>query len=201
MRTVWQHDNKFRIWIVEFKDIEQYQLSTLVLHPNYQDYKPEIVVRVRVSSVDMEDKLKPLKDDIVGFKLRDGNLCKDLFRAGYEKLKRLTIYPNATKHPQDLFKLIMNSSTTLVSLHLHKVDLSMFTGLQDNFMTLYNLKIDVCVNEEGLATLINCSRASLKGLRLWIAQMNLVDVADQLKPFNRLSELDIHCDDRDVFDE
>jgi hypothetical protein len=95
----------------------------------------------------------------------------------------------------------MNSSTTLVSLHLHKVDLSMFTGLQDNFMTLYNLKIDVCVNEEGLATLINCSRASLKSLRLWIAQMNLVDVADQLKPFNRLSELDIHCDDRDVFDE
>lgn len=203
---MWQYDRKFRLWMLYNSDIKEYKLSALILQPKFVDFKPEIVVYINDTFEDVEEDLKPLKHRIVGFKLCNGNACKDLIRAEYKTLARLTIDHDVYQQQflpksHDLLKLIQYSSSTLVSLHLAKVDLSIFSDLKENLSTLDNLKISRCVNEKGLAKLLKCSRASLKSLKFYeCTKLNLTDMAQQLEPFSRLSELEIMYDRRDVFD-
>ena len=42
--TVWQHDPKFRLWFLHDYELDDDELSTILLHPNYAEKKPEIVV-------------------------------------------------------------------------------------------------------------------------------------------------------------
>jgi hypothetical protein len=197
--TVWQHDPKFRLRFLREDELDE-ELSTILLHPNYAEKKPEIVV-VLSKDEDKVDKLKLLQDNIVGFKLYNVNSCKDLLRAGYQTLKKLTIVGIMLEPiSQDLFQLTKNSCSTLVSLKLCRVDLSIFTNLLENFSTLYNLEVSRCVNNEGLAALLKYGRVSLKSLKLDQFH-DLKDMAEQLEPFNRLSELEISNGNRDVFDD
>ena len=214
--TVWQHDPKFRLWFLHENELDDDELSTILLHPNYAEKKPEIVV-VLSKDEDKVDKLKLLQDNIVGFKLFNVNSCKDLLRAGYQTLERVTIDGKQImlfNRYQDLFQLTKNSCSTLVSLELSRVDLSIFTNLLENFSTLYNLEVSRCVNNEGLAALLKHGRVSLKSLKLdqfhelnlrlnsdQLHDMNLTDMAEQLEPFNRLSELEISNGNRDVFED